>query len=232
MQDRVFVGGGGEGYGQPQDLLLKMGNRHGLMAGATGTGKTVTLQVLAEGFSAAGVPVFMSDVKGDLSGLPPRIGRRTSCTAPLPNGPKRSGWICSIGLSGDLLGSVRRTGPPDPHHRGRDGAPAAVAPAGIDRTAGRVLNVAFRLADEEGMPLLDLKDLQGASDLHRGKRPRGRRALWACVHHLGRGDPAPPAGAGKSGRGQPFRRTGAGSGRHDDAGRQGAGASRSLRRTS
>ena len=65
----IFVGGGGEGYGLPQTMLLKYGNRHGLIAGATGTGKTVTLQVLAEGFSAAGVPVFLSDVKGDLSGL-------------------------------------------------------------------------------------------------------------------------------------------------------------------
>ena len=49
--------------------MLQYGNRHGLIAGATGTGKTVTLQILAEGFSAAGVPVFMADVKGDLSGL-------------------------------------------------------------------------------------------------------------------------------------------------------------------
>ena len=52
-----------------QYLLLKFGNRHGLIAGATGTGKTVTLQTLAEGFSRAGVPVFVSDVKGDLSGI-------------------------------------------------------------------------------------------------------------------------------------------------------------------
>ena len=62
MSDAIFVGGGGEGYGAPQTLLLKYGNRHGLIAGATGTGKTVTLQILAEGFSAAGVPVFMADV--------------------------------------------------------------------------------------------------------------------------------------------------------------------------
>jgi hypothetical protein len=68
-EDSIFVGGGGEGYTAPQNLLLKYGNRHGLVAGATGTGKTVTLQVLAEGFSAAGVPVFMADVKGDLSGM-------------------------------------------------------------------------------------------------------------------------------------------------------------------
>uniref|UniRef100_UPI003568A71E helicase HerA-like domain-containing protein n=1 Tax=Actibacterium sp. TaxID=1872125 RepID=UPI003568A71E len=69
MSETIFVGGGGEAYGVPQNLLLGYANRHGLIAGATGTGKTVTLQILAEGFSSAGVPVFLSDVKGDLSGL-------------------------------------------------------------------------------------------------------------------------------------------------------------------
>ena len=60
MQTSIFVGGGGVDYAEPQELLLKYGNRHGLVAGATGTGKTVTLQVLAEGFSDAGVPVILS----------------------------------------------------------------------------------------------------------------------------------------------------------------------------
>ena len=66
---KLFIGGGGETYETSQNLLLKYANRHGLVAGATGTGKTVTLQILAEGFSKAGVPVFMSDVKGDLAGM-------------------------------------------------------------------------------------------------------------------------------------------------------------------
>jgi type IV secretory pathway VirB4 component len=57
------------GYATPQSLKLKYANRHGLIAGATGTGKTVTLQIMAEEFSAAGVPVFLSDVKSDLAGL-------------------------------------------------------------------------------------------------------------------------------------------------------------------
>lgn len=54
---------------RPEYLSLKYGNRHGLVTGATGTGKTVTLQALAEGFAAAGVPVFAADIKGDLSGV-------------------------------------------------------------------------------------------------------------------------------------------------------------------
>jgi type IV secretory pathway VirB4 component len=65
----IFVGAGET----PQTLALEYANRHGLIAGATGTGKTVTLQILAEGFSNAGVPVFLSDVKGDLSGLSGRF---------------------------------------------------------------------------------------------------------------------------------------------------------------
>jgi len=67
MANDIFIGGGGAAYGAPQMLLLDKSNRHGLIAGATGTGKTVTLQIMAEGFAAAGVPVFLSDVKGDLS---------------------------------------------------------------------------------------------------------------------------------------------------------------------
>lgn len=69
MQETIFIGGGGEGYATPQSLKLKYANRHGLIAGATGTGKTVTLQIMAEEFSAAGVPVFLSGVKSDLAGL-------------------------------------------------------------------------------------------------------------------------------------------------------------------
>src|SRR5512143_2679947 len=63
--DQILVGKGE----QPVQLLAKYGNRHGLVAGATGTGKTISLMVLAEGFSRMGVPVFMADVKGDVAGL-------------------------------------------------------------------------------------------------------------------------------------------------------------------
>ena len=157
----IFVGGGGEGYGLPQNLLLKYGNRHGLIAGATGTGKTVTLQVLAEGFSAAGVPVFLSDVKGDLSGIGAAGSPAHKLHEPFM---KRA---ATIGL--------------DLHYRafpvtywdlfGAQGHPirATVAEMGplllsrlleLSDVQEGVLNVAFRLADEEKLPLLDLKDLQ------------------------------------------------------------------------
>ena len=69
MSSDIFIGGGGPDHATKQFLDLGYANRHGLIAGATGTGKTVTLQILAEGFANAGVPVFLSDVKGDLSGL-------------------------------------------------------------------------------------------------------------------------------------------------------------------
>ncbi|NGQ92141.1 DUF853 family protein [Rhodobacter sp. HX-7-19] len=160
-QDSIFVGGGGEGHGLPQNLLLKYGNRHGLIAGATGTGKTVTLQILAEGFSAAGVPVFMSDVKGDLSGL----GASGSASHKL-HGPFME-RAAKIGL--DLQYRAFPVTYWDLF--GEQGHPirATVAEMGplllsrlLELTEAQegVLNVAFRLADEEGLPLLDMKDLQ------------------------------------------------------------------------
>ena len=157
----IFVGGGGEGYGAPQNLLLKYGNRHGLIAGATGTGKTVTLQVLAEGFSAAGVPVFLSDVKGDLSGL---------CQPGDPAGKLHDSFMkraATIGL--DL--QYRAFPVTFWDLFGEKGHPirATVAEMGplllsrlleLSEAQEGVLNVAFRLSDDEHLPLLDLKDLQ------------------------------------------------------------------------
>ncbi|MFZ3583750.1 helicase HerA-like domain-containing protein [Loktanella sp. DJP18] len=161
MADSIFIGGGGEDYGEAQVLLLDKSNRHGLIAGATGTGKTVTLQILAEGFSAAGVPVFLSDVKGDLSGL------AASGSADFKLHDAFMTRAATIGLDlqytafpvtfWDLLG--------------QQGHPirATVAEMGplllsrlLDLTDVQegVLNVVFRVADEEGLPLLDLKDLQ------------------------------------------------------------------------
>ncbi|MDO9638589.1 MAG: DUF853 family protein [Pseudotabrizicola sp.] len=157
----IFVGGGGADYGLPQSLLLEYGNRHGLIAGATGTGKTVTLQILAEGFSAAGVPVFMSDVKGDLSGL---------AVAGDPAGKLHGAFMARAATIG--LDLQYRAFPVTFWDMfGEQGHPvrATVAEMGplllsrlLDLTEAQegVLNVAFRLADEEELPLLDLKDLQ------------------------------------------------------------------------
>ncbi len=161
MSDAIFVGGGGEGYGVPQNLLLKYGNRHGLIAGATGTGKTVTLQVLAEGFSAAGVPVFMADIKGDLAGIAapgsadhklhePFMKRAATIGLDLQY---RSFPVAFWDLFGEQGHPIRAT-------------VAEMGPLLLSRLLELtepqegVLNVAFRLSDEEELPLLDLKDLQ------------------------------------------------------------------------
>ncbi len=161
MSESIFIGGGGEGYAHAQSLLLDKANRHGLIAGATGTGKTVTLQIMAEGFSAAGVPVFLSDVKGDLSGLAVSGSADFKLHEPFMKRAETIGLDLQYDsfpvTFWDLFG--------------KQGHPirATVAEMGplllarlMDLTDAQegVLNVAFRVADEEGLPLLDLKDLQ------------------------------------------------------------------------
>ena len=162
MDGQIFIGGGGPDYGDKQNLTLKYANRHGLIAGATGTGKTVTLQILAEGFSAAGVPVFLSDVKGDLSGLAhagspdhklhtafmdraTKIGFDTYNYSAFP--------VTFWDLYGDQGHPVRTTV--------AEMGPLLLARL-LELTDAQegVLNIAFRVADEDGLPLLDLKDLQ------------------------------------------------------------------------
>ena len=161
MGDGIFIGGGGQDYGVAQTLLLDKANRHGLIAGATGTGKTVTLQIMAEGFAAAGVPVFLSDVKGDLSGLAASGSPDFKLHEPFM---KRA---ATIGL--DLQYDAFPVTFWDLF--GQQGHPirATVAEMGplllsrlmeLSDVQEGVLNVAFRVADEEGLPLLDLKDLQ------------------------------------------------------------------------
>jgi uncharacterized protein len=160
-QDSIFVGGGGEAYTEAQRLLLKYANRHGLIAGATGTGKTVTLQILAEGFSAAGVPVFMADVKGDLSGM----AVPGSATGKLHAAfEKRSQTIghalsyCSFPVTfWDLFGEQ---GHPIRATVSEMGPLLLSRLLELTEPQEGVLNVAFRLADEEALPLLDMKDLQ------------------------------------------------------------------------
>ena len=85
----LFIGAG-PGGANPQALELKRANRHGLIAGATGTGKTVTLQGIVDGLSKIGVPCFVADVKGDLSGLAMSARRRPSCTRRSPPAPPKS----------------------------------------------------------------------------------------------------------------------------------------------
>ncbi len=161
MSDHIFIGGGGEGYAEAQKLLLSHTNRHGLIAGATGTGKTVTLQILAEGLSAAGVPVFLSDVKGDLSGL--AVSGSTS--AKLHDAFMKRASTIGLDLQYDAFPVTFWD------LYGEQGHPvrATIAEMGplllsrlleLSDVQEGVLNVAFRVADEEGLPLLDLEDLQ------------------------------------------------------------------------
>ena len=162
MDGKVFIGGGGVDYGTKQGLSLKYANRHGLVAGATGTGKTVTLQILAEGFSDAGVPVFLSDVKGDLSGL---------AKAGSPN-HKLHGAFTSRAKTIGFDDYIYRASPVTFWDIfGQQGHPvrttiAEMGPLLLSRLLELsdpqegILNIAFRLADEQAMPLLDLKDLQ------------------------------------------------------------------------
>jgi len=162
MPKEVFIGGGGESYATPQYLSLKYANRHGLIAGATGTGKTVTLQILAESFSSEGVPVILADVKGDLSGLAKSGSADAALHDPFVKRAKKIGFtsfdyhsvpVTFWDLFGDQGHPVRTT-------------VAEMGPLLLSRllelsdAQEGILNIAFRLADEQGLPLLDLKDLQ------------------------------------------------------------------------
>ncbi len=161
MGDGIFIGGGGDGYGEAQTLLLEYANRHGLIAGATGTGKTVTLQILAEGFSNAGVPVFLSDVKGDLSGLANSGSDGFKLHEPFMKRADTIGLDLAYNAFPvtfwDLLGEQ---GHPIRTTVAEMGPLLLSTLMGLTEAQEGVLNVAFRVADEEGLPLLDLEDLQ------------------------------------------------------------------------
>ena len=144
------------------ELLPRLANRHGLVAGATGTGKTVTLRVLAESFSRIGVPVFMADVKGDLSGLArpggtdPRIlARAKELKLEAPPEACPTVFLDVWGEQGHpLRATVSEMGP---LLLGRI--------LGLNETQAGVLQIAFRIADENGLLLLDLKDLRAMLQL-------------------------------------------------------------------
>src|SRR5215469_15592128 len=154
---KIFVGRGEE----PAFLTLALANRHGLVTGATGTGKTVTLQVMAEGFARAGVPIFAADIKGDLSGIA-EVGEAKVFIV------KRA---TELGLTFE----------PDQFSTifwdvfGEQGHPvrATVTEMGplllsrmleLNDVQEGVLNVAFRVADDNGLTLIDMKDLRALLD--------------------------------------------------------------------
>lgn len=166
MSETIFLGGAdADGSGAPdnaQELILKVANRHGLVAGATGTGKTVTLQVMAQAFSDAGVPVFAADVKGDLSGI------AMSGSAEHKNHANFASRAESIGL-----GKLSYEAAPVIFWDvfGEKGHPvratiAEMGPVLLSRLMGLtavqegVLNIAFQYADDHDLHLLDLKDLR------------------------------------------------------------------------
>ncbi len=160
---------------KPEYLELKFANRHGLITGATGTGKTVTLQGLAEGFSAAGVPVFASDIKGDLSGIA-AVGEPKDFLV------KRA---AEVGLGSDWKQQAYPAMFWDVF--GAQGHPvrATVLDMGplllsrmleLNEVQEGVLNIAFRVAADEKIPVLDLKDLRAiiANVAERSKELMGK----------------------------------------------------------
>ncbi len=167
--DHVFIGGAGADGAQA--LRLDRANRHGIVAGATGTGKTVTLQILAEGFSNAGVPVFAADVKGDLSGLACAGTESHKLHDKLMARAQTIGFAdYAYGATPTVFWDVF----------GQDGHPIRATVQemgpmllsrlmGLNDTQEGVLTIAFALADDEGMLLLDLKDLR-ALLTHVGER--------------------------------------------------------------
>ncbi|GGF99002.1 hypothetical protein GCM10010924_29090 [Rhizobium wenxiniae] len=157
---KLFIGGSRK----PDDTLnkaeyldLKFGNRHGLVTGATGTGKTVTLQVLAEGFSKAGVPVFAADIKGDLSGVAAKGETKDFLL-------KRAEQIGFQDYDFEQFPVIFWDIYGEKGHRVRTTI-AEMGPLLLARLMNAsepqegVLNIAFKLADKAGLPLLDLKDL-------------------------------------------------------------------------
>jgi DNA helicase HerA-like ATPase len=156
----IFIGLGGNG--ERQELLLSRANRHGLIAGATGTGKTVTLQGLAEDFSAAGVPVFVADVKGDLAGIA-MPGSPTFKNAAILEARAQELGMSDYAYSDnpvvfwDLYGEQ---GHPIRTTVSEMGPLLLSRLLGLNDTQGGVLDIVFRVADEQGLLLLDLEDLQ------------------------------------------------------------------------
>src|SRR3954451_16046023 len=181
--DRIFIGKGE----QPAWLTLGLANRHGLVTGATGTGKTVTLQVMAEGFARAGVPVFAADIKGDLSGI---------CEAGEPKDfiLKRAAEM-GLAFQPDRFSTVFWDVFGEQGHPVR----ATVLEMGplllsrmldLNDVQEGVLNVAFRVADENGLALIDMKDLRALLDAivpDTGKKGAGEEDALASIRKAAQG---------------------------------------------
>jgi DNA double-strand break repair helicase HerA and related ATPase len=156
--DSIFVGKGTK----PEYLTLKLANRHGLVTGATGTGKTVTLQVLAEGFARAGVPVFAADIKGDLSGI-------AAAGEPKDVFVKRAKEV-GMDYQPDEFPAVfwdvfGEQGHPIRTTISEMGPLLLTRLLDLNDTQEGVLNIVFRVADDQGLLLLDLKDLRAVLGL-------------------------------------------------------------------
>ncbi len=156
----IFLGLGSNG--ERQLLNLKRANRHGLVAGATGTGKTVTLQGIAENFSAAGVPVFVADVKGDLSGISMAGSPSFKNAAALESRAQELGisdyaYSDNPAIFWDLYGEQ---GHPIRTTISEMGPLLLARLLNLNDTQEGVLNIVFRYADEQGLLLLDMADLQ------------------------------------------------------------------------
>jgi len=142
-------------------LLPKMANRHGLIAGATGTGKTVTLQALAEGFSKIGVPVFMADVKGDLSGLSQPAGENKKVKERVDQ--LGLDWFKAQASPVTFWDAFGDKGHPIRTTVAEMGPLLLARMLNLNDVQSGVLNAIFKIADDEGWLLLDLKDLRTMS---------------------------------------------------------------------
>ena len=146
----------------PLSIIGKMANRHGLIAGATGTGKTVTLQVLAETFCQAGVPCFMADMKGDLSGIS-QAGRLSGFIEKrmpefgIENPQFQACPVRFFDVYGEQGHPMRAT-------VSQMGPQLLSRLLGLNETQDGVLNIVFRIADERGLLILDIKDLRSMLD--------------------------------------------------------------------
>jgi DNA helicase HerA-like ATPase len=154
LPDKLYLGTST----RPEYLFHKYGNRHGLITGATGTGKTVTLQVLAEGFSAIGVPVFAADIKGDLSGLS-QTGQMLDWQVKRAQDIGFDDYAASKSpvIFWDLFG---KQGHPVRTTISEMGPLLLSRILDLNDTQEGVLNIAFKYADDNGLLLLDLKDLR------------------------------------------------------------------------